>query len=89
MDNKDNVSFDNKTSTLKLSTIFKWYITDFAQYALSQLYLQDKPLSQQQALIVFIDHFRTEKLLPASEKITIEFQPYQWAINKAQATKRR
>ncbi|MEY8215715.1 MAG: DUF547 domain-containing protein [Colwellia sp.] len=85
IDNTENVSFDSKTGTLKLSTLFEWYKADFAQYALSQLYLQDKPLSQQQALIIFIDHFRTEKLLPATETITIEFQPYQWKINEAQA----
>lgn len=84
INDENNVSFDKKTGVLNLSTIFEWYIADFAQYTLEHLHQQDIPLTPEQALIIFIDHFRTKKILPVTQKVTIEFLPYQWEINKAE-----
>lgn len=79
----NNVKFDQQTGKIKLSMIFKWYIDDFSQYALNHLYQGNSPISQEQSLLIFIDFYRNEKLLPATTKIDVYFMSYQWDINKS------
>lgn len=79
----NNVNYDPKNGNIQLSTIFKWYIDDFSQYALDHLYHHKSPISKEQALLVFIDFYRDEKLLPAAQKMSVDFVSYQWAINKS------
>lgn len=79
----NNVNFDQKTGIIQLSMIFKWYIDDFSQYALNHLYHGNSPISQEQGLLVFIDFYLNEKLLPATQTIDVDFMSYQWDINKS------
>lgn len=83
INDEKNVRFDEASKQLKLSSLFKWYSDDFSQFALNHYYHGTKPLSKEQALLVFIDHFYQGDLIKQHANAPVSFIDYDWALNNS------
>ena len=75
-----NVSFDHAHQTVFLSTIFKWYEEDFLND------LRMRGLSSERGLIDYVASIAPDSMqddLAAIDDYDIEFQDYDWTLNKS------
>lgn len=80
INDKNQVRYDQKENTLFLSSIFKWFKSDFTEW-LKEKGFENPSLVDY--ILLFLNEDDAKKVRESEKKPSIEFLPYDWGLNDA------